>query len=316
MASYGGVVALSPHVPELDALHLLLTVVRTGSFGAAGRELGLSQQAVSARIRGIERVVGLTLVARSPRGSSLTPAGTLVADWAARLLELAGELDAGIAALRGQRDSHLRICASLTVAEYLLPSWLVALRAEQSWAGEQPTAVTLTVENSEQVAAHVLHGRTDLGFVEGPQPPDGVYACVVATDELVVAVAPGHRWSRRRRPLTAEELAGTPLVAREAGSGTRQALEHALAGVSAVPPALELSATTAIRGAVLAGAGPAVLSSLAVAADFAAGTLVRVPVDRVDLRRSLRAIWTGSKHPAGPVRDLLRIARRTPSSPA
>jgi molybdate transport repressor ModE-like protein len=312
-------VALSPHVPDLDALHLLLTVAHTGSFGAAGRELGLSQQAVSARVRGMERVVGLTLITRSPQGSRLTAAGALVAEWAARLLELAGELDAGITALRGQQVCHLRICASLTIAEYLLPSWLVALRAEQSRAGDEPTAVTLTVENSEQVATHVRDGRTDLGFVEGPEVPHGVYACPVATDELVVVVAAGHRWSQRRRPLAAAELAGTALVAREAGSGTRQALERALTRAGEpppVPPALELSTTTAIRGAVLAGAGPAALSSLAVSADLANGTLVRVPVDGLDLRRRLRAIWTGSAHPAGPVRDLLRIARRNPSASA
>jgi molybdate transport repressor ModE-like protein len=310
-------VTLSPHVPDLDALHLLLTVAHTGSFGTAGRELGLSQQAVSARVRGMERVVGLTLVTRSPQGSRLTPAGALVADWAARLLELAGELDAGISALRGQQDSHLRICASLTIAEYLLPSWLVALRTEQAQAGAAPTAVTLTMENSEQVATHVREGKTDLGFVEGPEAPSGVHAQLVASDELVVVVPAGHRWSRRQRPLTPTELAGTALVARESGSGTRQALERALSLASAgklAPPALELSATTAIRGAVLAGAGPAVLSSLAVSSDLAAGTLVRVRVDGVDLHRTLRAIWMGGAHPAGPARDLLRIACRIPST--
>ena len=137
-----------------------------------------------------------------------------------------------------------------------------------------------------------------------------MYACPVATDELVVVVAAGHRWSQRRRPLAAAELAGTALVAREAGSGTRQALERALAragGPPPVPPALELSTTTAIRGAVLAGAGPAALSSLAVSADLANGTLVRVPVTDLDPAPAAARDLDGQRAPGrtgpGPAAD-------------
>ena len=83
-------------------------------------------------------------------------------------------------------------------------------------------------------------------------------------------------------------------MAREAGSGTRRYLEESLAaqvGLARVPPLAELSSTTAIKAAVAAGAGPAVLSSLAVAADLAAGTLCAVPVSGLDLHRTLRAVW-------------------------
>ncbi|MDT4901393.1 MAG: hypothetical protein QOJ78_2323, partial [Pseudonocardiales bacterium] len=83
---------LSARMPELSALEVLVTVARTGSLNVAARELGRTQQAVSARIASMEAQTGVVLVTRTPRGSVLTPAGVVVADWAARLLDTAGEL--------------------------------------------------------------------------------------------------------------------------------------------------------------------------------------------------------------------------------
>jgi hypothetical protein len=77
-----------------------------------------------------------------------------------------------------------------------------------------------------------------------------------------------------------------------------------------VPPAAELSSTTAIKAAVAAGAAPAVLSSLAVAAELAAGTLRAVPVNGVDLTRTLRAVWAEGRRLTGPALDLYAIAVR------
>lgn len=301
--------ALSAHVPDLSSLELLLAVARTGSLGAAGRELGLSQQAVSARVRTVERLVGVRLLHRGPRGSTLTGAGALLADWAGRVLDAAAELDAAIAALRSDRDDQLDVAASYTVAEYLLPGWLVRLRADLGPA----VGVNLVVRNTAQAARLVLAGQADVGFVEGPELPAGLDSAPVATDELVLVVPPGHGWLRRRgRAVQPAELAATALVTREAGSGTRLVLDRALAaaapGVARAAPALELSATTAIRQAVLAGAGPAVLSVLAVRDDLAAGRLVRVRVPALDLRRELRGVWPEGPVPAGPARELLRIA--------
>ena len=89
---------------------------------AAGR--GMSQPAVSARMQALEGLVGFPVLLRSARGSELTPRGALVADWARSLLAAADVLDVGIASLRGEREAQLRVAASLTVAEHLLPRWL------------------------------------------------------------------------------------------------------------------------------------------------------------------------------------------------
>ncbi|MGW7418126.1 LysR family transcriptional regulator [Streptomyces sp. NPDC054863] len=299
-------VQLSHRVPDLAALELLLAVARLGSLGRAARERGISQPAASGRIRSMERQLGVTLVERSPRGSRLTAAGALVTDWAGRIVEAAEAFDAGARALRGQRDSRLRVAASMTIAEYLLPGWLVALQAERPG-----TAVSLLAGNSAAVARQLLEGAADLGFVEGLAVPEGLEGVVIGHDRLIVVVAPGHAWARRGRSVTAAELASTPLILREEGSGTRQVLDAALAPYGGLAqPLLELSSTTAVKAAAVSGAGPSVLSELAVGEEVASRRLVRVEVEGVVLRRDLRAVWPTGPGPAGPGRDLLALTRR------
>jgi len=294
--------SLAHRVPDLGALELLLAVARLGSLGAAAREVGITQPAASSRIRSMERQLGVALVDRSPRGSRLTDAGALVTDWARRIVEAAEAFDAGAQALRDRRDSRLRVAASMTIAEYLLPGWLLALRAQRP-----DTAVSLLAGNSAAVAARLLSGEADLGFVEGLTVPTGLDSVVIAHDHLIVVTAPAHPWARRRRPLAAAELASTPLILREKGSGTRQVLDAALGGLAR--PLIELSSTTAVKAAAVSGAGPAVLSELAVGEEMAMRRLVRVPVADVSLARDLRAVWPTGHRPVGPARELLSLTR-------
>jgi len=157
----------------------------------------------------------------------------------------------------------------------------------------------------------VRDGRDDLGFVETPDAPEGLAAMVVAHDEVVIVVAPGHPWARRSG-IAAEELARTPLLSREAGSGTRltleRALEAALGPGAVVAPAAELSTTAAIRATVLAGGGVAALSERAVRDDLQAGRLVRVPVLGPSLTRPLAAVWDPRRRLSPAASRILEIA--------
>ncbi|MFC1434095.1 LysR family transcriptional regulator [Streptacidiphilus sp. N1-3] len=296
---------LSPRLPELGALELLLAVIRLGSLGRAAAELGITQPAASSRIAGMERQIGVPLLERSPRGSRPTEAGSLVAEWAAPVLATAQALDAGIAALRERRDTRLRVSASLTVAEYLMPRWLMALHTALPG-----TAVTLRAANSADVARQVLAGEADLGFVEGLRTPAGLDEVQIAADRLRLVVGPDHPWARRRAPVTGAELARTPLVLREEGSGTREVLDRALAPYGGTTtPLLVLASTTALKAAAVS-AGPAVLSELTVADELARGRLVSVPLADLDLSRPLRAVWPTGTRPAGPARELLGLTRQ------
>lgn len=299
---------LSPWVPDLTALELLASVAMTGSFGRAAQEHGISQPAVSSRIRHLERRLGLPLVERSTRGSKLTAEGAMVVEWARALLDTAGQLEAGVAALRRSREGKLRVAASLTIAEYLMPGWLVTFSRDHT-----EIEVSLGVGNSVEVERRVLGDEADIGFVETPAVPATLTGRVVGRDHLSVVVAPGHPWARRRRPVTATELARTALVQREGGSGTRETYAQALDGLGLEPadPAVVLSSTTAIKRAVGHGAGPAVLSSLTITEDVTVGRLVCVPIEGVSFERKLTAVWPKGRQLVGPARDLVVAASRS-----
>lgn len=294
-------------LPDLADLRLLVDVARLGSIGAAGREAGISQQSASERLRGVEARTGLVLVRRDPRGSSLTAAGRLLVDWSLPLLAQADEIEGALRTLREGRSKELSVWASMTTAEYLLPSWLVRLRRDSG------VAASLRATNSEAVLDAVRTGEADLGFVEGPGDLGGLATRVVGHDDLVLVAAPDDMWARRRTPLTPAQVAARALTGREAGSGTRRAVEEALAaaGVGSPDAEVELTTTSAVVAAVQAGSPPAFLSRRAVDRDLESGRLVEVRVDGLDLRRVFTAVWVGrAEPPPGAVRDLLGIAGR------
>jgi DNA-binding transcriptional LysR family regulator len=293
--------------PGILSLRLLLQTVERGSVSQAARAVGLTQQAASARLAALERDLGIALLVRSTHGTRPTEAGALVAEWAAEVLDAADRFDASVLSLRESSECSLRIAASMTIAENLAPRWLTAMH------GESPDLrIELSAANSDAVVAAVRGGAAAIGFIETPDLPADLEASPIGSDELVVVVGRGHPWARRTRGVSVEELAATPVVARESGSGTRLAYERAVvdAGHPPVRPALELSSTSAIRATAAAGDHPAVLSILAVREQVAAETLVKVPVRQLRIVRPLTAVWRHSN--AGlpvPVRRLLEVVR-------
>ncbi|MBN9631054.1 MAG: LysR family transcriptional regulator [Actinobacteria bacterium] len=291
--------------PSILSLRLLVQTVERGSVSQAAHAVGLTQQAASARLSALERELGTALMVRSTRGTRPTEAGALVAEWAAEVLDAADRFDASVLSLRESSHGSLRIAASMTIAENLAPRWLTAMHAESP-----QLLIELTAANSEAVAAAVRSGAAAVGFIETPELPAGLEHATFGSDELVVVVGRDHPWAGRARGVSIEELARTPVVARESGSGTRLAYERAAsaAGHPPVRPALELSSTSAIRATAAAGDHPAVLSILAVREQLAAETLVKVPVRQLRIIRPLTAVWRRNNAGLpGAVRRLLEV---------
>lgn len=288
---------------DVAALRVLVEVAAAGSLSGAARRLGTSQQAVSARMRALESGLGLRLLSRSAQGTRLTESGAVVAGWASEVLEAATRFEASVAALSAPGAATVRVAASLTIAEHLLPRWLSAHRRARG------ADVELHAANSAAVIERVREGSADLGFIETPRIPADLVSAPLGVDELVVVVRPGHRWARRSS-ITRAQLAATPLAVREAGSGTREALDDALREGAEVPraaPAAVLPTTAALRATALAGDDPAVLSILAVAEDLQARRLIRVRVRDVPLKRQLTILWRRDDPPTAPARHLLEL---------
>lgn len=298
-----------PLTPDLASLDLFVSVVRLGSVSKAAAEHQIAQPSASARIRSLEKRLGMKLLERSPTGSSPTPSGSLVAGWAEAVLSAADSLTAGVNALKARRSGRLRISSSYTIAEYLLPAVL-----EGFLRNRPDDSVELDVANSTEVVDKLDHGLVDLGFIESPATLTSMSSQVIATDRLVPVVGRGHRWAKRATvPL--EALLSTPLIVREQGSGTRETFESVVRSLGLDEPiaALEIGSTAAVRAAVLAGLHPAVMSTLAVAADLDAGSLVAVDVPGLDVSRTLRAIWPKTSTPPPLATAFLTHLRRDAS---
>ncbi len=278
---------------DVDDLRVMVAIDTLGSLSAAARELGMSQQAVSQRMSALERAWRLQLLVRGARGTTFTDHGLLVVNWARQLLDHVAGFEASVDSLTQSQSSRLKVAASLTIAEHMIPAWLVALRK-----AAPGISVELAAVNSVAVIDAVRKARVDLGFVETPDVPDDVTVTPLGSDEVVIVVAPGHPWASRA-VVSASEIAGTGLISRESGSGTRRTLELALAdaGVTGeiAPPAAVLATTAGIRATVLAGSGAAALSLRAVIDDVRAGSLRIVRVDMPAMTRPLHAITRQGK---------------------
>ncbi len=289
-------------VPDILSLDLLHSVAETGSIRQAALIHGVSQPAASTRLRSLERVLGLQLLDRSHGHAQLTAEGRAVVGWSEEILEGMRRLGLGTQALRLEGSTRLRVAASMTVAEYLIPRWLNALRAS-----DPSISVSLQMGNTQHVIEAMTHNEADVGFVEGERAPRELSSRMVCSDDLVVVVAPFSAWAKRSTPLRARELSSTPLVLREAGSGTREVLEAAMhsRGLE-LTPLVELGSTTAIKSAVASGAGPSVLSRLAVETEVREGRLAVVAMEDLPIKRSIRMVWAKGRSLTPSAKRLLR----------
>jgi DNA-binding transcriptional LysR family regulator len=263
--------------------------IETGSVQGASEALDLTQSATTKRIQALERRLGVTLLTRGRHGVRPTEEGMALYPEARRGLDALALAEQAVAGARAARP--LRIAASHTVGEALLPSWLTAFRAELPGVHPQ-----VDVVNSGGAIAAVREERADVGFVEGLDPLDGLETKVVARDRIVLAVAAGHRWAHRRK-VNPRELGGGRWISRESGSGMRAVASAALAEVGVeLQPDLSLSSLEGVKRSLAAG-GFALISDLALEPDLAAGRLVTLPLKDLTIERPLLAIRRAGGRP-------------------
>jgi len=266
-------------------LMIFLAVAEEGSVSRGAGRLFISQPAVSKQIAVLEASLKAKLFDRLPKGVRLTDAGHLLLGYARRLSALEREAEQAMAELQGLMRGTLTIGASLTVGAYLMSDLL----ADYSRCFPH-IALTLEIANTGNVQRMLREGKLDLALTEGFADDPDLDAAVFAHDELVAIAPPGHPLLAEA-PVTAARLLGEPLILREPGSGTRAVLERALAALGlSVTPLMSLGSTEAIKRAVAAGAGLAVVSRLALNLELETGRLAVLPLSDLSLRRPLHRL--------------------------
>lgn len=281
-------------------LRLLVLVEDVGGVGAAARACGLSQPTASRALASLERKLGCLLLRRTALGSSLTPEGLALAAQARLVLNTYDQFEALVNEFSQSGVGRVKLAASRTVGEQLVPGWLAAL------AKQRPDLqVCFHVDNSASVIEHVRVGKVPLAFVEVPVPPAGLASEVLRYDRLVIIAPPGHPW--QDHSLRLSQLESAHLVEREPGSGTRAMIDSLLPRRNA--PAAQLDSNTAIIRAVAAGVGPAVLSELTIEDAVRSGEVVVVPWAHEPPRRPLCAVWQEALSSSHLVYNILSVIR-------
>lgn len=260
----------------LRQLEVLQAVADAGSTTAAGARIALSQSATSAALVELESLLGAALFDRvgkrlvlNERGRGLLPQARGVLD-AVQAIERSFGVGPGGAGAAAAPALDLRLGASTTIGNYLLPSMLAGLLQRQPAA-----RVQLRVGNTQAIAEAAARLEIDVGLVEGACPSPALRARRWREDTLVLVCAADDPLARRRAPLDRAALRGARWLLRERGSGTREAVEQALLRqVDDLGDALEFGSTEALKQAAAAGLGLTCLSSLAVQDLVALGRLV------------------------------------------
>ena len=277
-----------------NQLALFRAVAEAGGFSRAAGVVHVSQPAISMQVAELEEVLGTPLFDRLPRGVRLTDAGRTLLGYAQRIGALEEEAERAMRELRGLARGRLALGASTTIGSYLLPAVLGEFRRLHP-----AVELLLTIANTDEIKNRLVDHAIDLGLTEGAPPQDeALSARVFSEDELIVIAPPEHPLAvraageARARPITVRELCAQPMIVREPGSGTREVVDRALAARRVAPAreALTLSTTEAIKRAVAAGLGLAVVSRLCVGLELAGGGLVEVPVRDFTLRRPLHEL--------------------------
>jgi len=285
-------------------LRVFAAVARHLSFTKAGQELFISQPAVTKHLHELEKQYGQRLLARHGSRVALTEAGRLLLAHAEAVAAAQQQLDDQLLALRDPEEAvgRLRLGASTTLSQYVLPAWLPAFQLRYP-----QVQLTLLNVNSERIAGALLRGELDLGFVEGRSKSRDLHYELLMPDELV-AVRRAAPTGPPPTPVPLAEVLAQPLVLRERGSGTLEVLEFALRErkikLSDLRVAFYFDSTEAIK-AYLDAAPDALgfVSRQALKRELAAGRLEIVPIADLVLPRQFEAVWMQGQ-------PLTRVAQR------
>lgn len=269
---------------DIRRLEIFAKVAELGSFSRAAEALFLTQPTISEHVRALEDELGVQLLDRLGRGATPTRAGQLLLGYAHRMLALSREAHQALERFQGRMSGELIVGGSTIPGEYVLPALIGQFKAKYP-----DILISLLIGSTRRVSDWLEEGRVEVGVVGARPASRALESKELMADELVVVVPATHAWATRRMA-TLTDLQKEPMIVRERGSGSREALEHALheAGLSLARLRVvgEMGSTQAVKQAVRAGIGIALVSKRAVEDECRAGLLACVKVKDLRVARA------------------------------
>ena len=264
-------------------LQVFSAVAKRLNFTKAATELFITQPAVTKHIHELERHFKVKLFDRNGSKIKLTAAGEILLKHTEEIFSLYQNLEFEMSALTQIRSGKLRIGASTTVAQYVLPPVLAAFHKKFS-----EIKISLTVDNSEQIEKALLNNEIDLGIIEGRSKNKSLKYAEFLKDEIVLVAANKNRQTTNET-IQPTQLNKIPLILREPGSGTLEVILHALKvfkiKLRDLKVEMQLSGTESIKSYLLHSEAMAFLSMHSILGELQQSRLRIVNVKGLEIQR-------------------------------
>lgn len=270
---------------NIKQLQVFVDVVREQNFTRAARQHFLTQPAISWQIKSLEKELGVTLLERRDRNIALTGAGEVFFEYAKRIVDTYELALEAVEEVKGFRRGNLLIGASTIPGEYILPRLIGRFKKEYPGVN-----ISLVVTDTGKVVEELLADEVHLGVIGARVAADRLAFQPFIEDQLILIAPPGHPLTRKEA-VSLRDLAGTPMIVRETGSGTRMVIEEQWRAAGLTPGqmqvAMELGSTRAVITAVEAGLGVSLVSHWAAEEAISLGRVCHVPLKGFTSQRHL-----------------------------
>ncbi len=291
-------------------LKVFCIVAETKSFSRASEIIRLTQPAVSLQIQALEEMYGTKLFNRSGCVITLTKAGEMLYKYAKEINSLYGAAEKEIGGVTGLVKGVISVGASSTIGNYILPSVISDFKRRYPKVG-----VHMHVGNTKNVVDFLNAGSVDVGLVEGDVNKQKLKIEKLIPDEMVFVMSPYHHLAKKST-VSIMELSKEPLIFREEGSGTRQAIEKYLSkhGISQqhLKISLIMGSTESIKNAVEEGMGTSILSKWAARKECKFGTIKAAFFKEDKFVRDFSMVYKKSKEPSHTLEQFMGFLRRYP----
>lgn len=269
-------------------LKVFHTVAKRLNFTKAAEELFITQPAVSKHIQEIENYYKVRLFERNGSKIKLTKAGDVLLHYSNEIFGLYSSLEFELHSLTDSQKGQLRIGASTTIAQYVLPPLLADFHKRY-----KDIRISLTINNTEQIEQALKNKEIDFGIVEG-QAQNTLFRYIEFVRDEIVLVAASDNPLSKNKQISADELLNIPLLLREPGSGTLEVIAHALkpfnVKMSDLMCEMQLGSTESIKSYLTHSGCMAFLSVYSIYKELKNADIIKIDIADLSIERTFHFI--------------------------
>ena len=286
-----------------DALRTFITLAELKNFTKTSEMLHISQPSVSLHIKNLEKEFQTELFIRSPKYVQITPSGNILYNRAKQILSLYEQTKEDILAHHDSIEGELKIGASFTIGEYILPAFLSKLQKDFP-----KLDLTVIIGNTAEIVRHVREFQVDIGLIEGQTNDKELTIHPFMQDELFIISSPAYPGFKNN--MTLNDLQDHTWITREEGSGTREYINHVIRSNGLkVKSLLTISSNQGVKESVRQGLGISLLSHSVIEREVEHGDLSIVRLENQSFTRTFSYVLSPVMEQKRSVEAFIQVIR-------